>query len=205
MADKAKKISELTALASGGLANTDVFVVVDTSASETKKITANSLYNYVSSFPANLNFSTLSSLDSTTVTITDKLVIFDDSASVQKKIDVNELRVFFEDLPSHFPIQRVSVSGNADANIYCKAILCNSSSGTIAVQLPTDISDGKAFQIKNTGSGTVSVQCSGGNGTVENATGGLVSSVSMSSVGMSGYWIWDSVQRVYRLFGGRIS
>lgn len=43
MADRAKKISELTSLTANTVANTDLFVVVDTSASETKKITANNM------------------------------------------------------------------------------------------------------------------------------------------------------------------
>lgn len=49
MTDRAKKISELNALAANTVANTDLFVVVDTSASETKKLTANSLAVYIGS------------------------------------------------------------------------------------------------------------------------------------------------------------
>jgi hypothetical protein len=58
MADKAKKISELTTLASGGLANNDVFVVVDTSATETKKVAANSVATYINSLPNILTIAT---------------------------------------------------------------------------------------------------------------------------------------------------
>lgn len=47
MSDRAKKISELNAIAANTVANTDLFVVVDTSASETKKLTANSLSTYL--------------------------------------------------------------------------------------------------------------------------------------------------------------
>lgn len=47
MTDRAKKISELNTLAANTVANTDLFVVVDTSATETKKLTANSLSTYM--------------------------------------------------------------------------------------------------------------------------------------------------------------
>jgi len=43
MADRAKKISELNAITANTVANNDLFVVVDTSATETKNITANNL------------------------------------------------------------------------------------------------------------------------------------------------------------------
>lgn len=47
MADRAKKISELNALTANTVANNDVFVVVDTSVPETKKITANNMAVYL--------------------------------------------------------------------------------------------------------------------------------------------------------------
>jgi hypothetical protein len=50
MADKAKKVSELNALTSGTLADEDLFIVVDVTASETKKITANNMGVYFTSF-----------------------------------------------------------------------------------------------------------------------------------------------------------
>ena len=49
MTDRAKKISELNAITANTVANTDLFVVVDTSAAETKKITASNLASFISS------------------------------------------------------------------------------------------------------------------------------------------------------------
>jgi len=48
MADRAKKISELNAITANTVANNDLFVVVDTSATETKSITANNLAHFTS-------------------------------------------------------------------------------------------------------------------------------------------------------------
>lgn len=47
MADRAKKISELGAITANSVANTDLFVVVDTSASETKKMAASEVASYI--------------------------------------------------------------------------------------------------------------------------------------------------------------
>lgn len=44
--DRARKVSELAALAANGVANGDLFMLVDVSASETKKITANNMATY---------------------------------------------------------------------------------------------------------------------------------------------------------------
>lgn len=49
MTDRAKKISELNAITANTVATDDVFVVVDTSATETKKITANNMAVYLGS------------------------------------------------------------------------------------------------------------------------------------------------------------
>lgn len=49
MAERSKKISELDALTANTLANNDLFVVVDVSASETKRVTANNISNYFTS------------------------------------------------------------------------------------------------------------------------------------------------------------
>lgn len=47
MADRAKKISELNSITANTVAQNDLFVVVDTSATETKNITANNLARFV--------------------------------------------------------------------------------------------------------------------------------------------------------------
>jgi uncharacterized phosphosugar-binding protein len=47
MADRAKKISELNAITANTVANNDLFVVVDTSGTETKSITANNLAHFI--------------------------------------------------------------------------------------------------------------------------------------------------------------
>jgi hypothetical protein len=44
--DRARKVTELAALASNSVANGDLFIIVDVSASETKKITANNMATY---------------------------------------------------------------------------------------------------------------------------------------------------------------
>lgn len=44
--DRARKVSELAALGANSVANGDLFIVVDVSASETKKITANNMATY---------------------------------------------------------------------------------------------------------------------------------------------------------------
>jgi len=49
MTERSKKISELAALTADTLANNDLFVVVDVSASETKRVTANNISNYFTS------------------------------------------------------------------------------------------------------------------------------------------------------------
>ena len=46
MAERSKKVSELNALTADSIANNDLFVVVDVSASETKKATASSIARY---------------------------------------------------------------------------------------------------------------------------------------------------------------
>ncbi len=46
MAERSKKVSELTALTANTIANNDLFIIVDVSASETKKATANSVANF---------------------------------------------------------------------------------------------------------------------------------------------------------------
>lgn len=46
MADRAKKISELNALTANTIANNDLFLLVDVSANETKKATANNILYY---------------------------------------------------------------------------------------------------------------------------------------------------------------
>lgn len=52
MADRSKKVSELNALVANTIANNDLFIVVDTSASETKKATANSVAAYFAALNA---------------------------------------------------------------------------------------------------------------------------------------------------------
>lgn len=47
MSDRSKKISELNALTANTVANNDLFVVVDTSATETKSISAGNLGQFV--------------------------------------------------------------------------------------------------------------------------------------------------------------
>lgn len=49
MSERSKKVSELTALTANTIANNDLFIVVDVSASETKKATANSIASYFTS------------------------------------------------------------------------------------------------------------------------------------------------------------
>jgi ribosomal protein S17E len=49
MSERSKKVSELESLTANTIANNDLFVVVDVSASKTKKATANSIAGYFTS------------------------------------------------------------------------------------------------------------------------------------------------------------
>jgi hypothetical protein len=87
MSDRAKKISELSAIAA--LSGDDLFVVVDdpSGTAVTAKITANSLFNSYSGNVTIANTATLS---------TNNLIIRRNASPANSTIDVNQGTIFFD-------------------------------------------------------------------------------------------------------------
>lgn len=194
MADKAKKISELTAAT--GAANTDLLVLVQNTAGTavTKKIVANTLFN---ALPTNIlpTSNAAQSLGSST-----KAWQFVYTTNISFP-GVNGS----QNVPFTSDVLRVSNTANVSVNSSVRYVFCDpgTAGGNVMLTIPNGSYDGKEYNIKNvnTGSHGINVQAANGSVTFEDTNGTFVSTVTIDQTHGYIQWVWDATALKYRIFG----